>query len=221
VVFYAPVPDASGHCADGTAPVWKLQAAGATAFAYTPNAKRRDTLAANGYAIAGVEFCVPTAADRSAWMTALLESQSWTIDTVPFGPTPVTMRFIREEIFRQREGVPEDYKDVESNTSLPTLPESRVPLSPIEVPMGNVGWDPLTEEYVGYSVVMSDDTPGYYGLVMWTFSAIDDRSGRACTSLVERNFDPRYDGGWHPFQDVLVGACMPSSASVIGPRGAP
>jgi hypothetical protein len=96
-----------------------------------------------------------------------------------------------------------------------------VPLSPIEVPMGNVGWDPLMDEYVGYSLVMSDDTPGYYGFVMWTFLPIDDTAGRACTALVSRNFDARYDGAWHPFQDVLVGACMASSASVIGPHGAP
>lgn len=221
VVFYAPVPDASGQCAEGTAPVWKLAAAGGPAFAYTPNAKRRDTLAANGYAITGVEFCVPSSADRAAQMTALLDSQYWTIDHVPFGPSPVTMRFIREETFRQWEGVPDDYKDVESNTSLPALPDSRVPLSPIEVPMGNVGWDPLMDEYVGYSIVMSDDTPGYYGFVMWTFLPIDDTAARACTALVARNFDQRYGGAWHPFQDVLVEACMPSSASVIGPRGAP
>jgi hypothetical protein len=209
VVFYAPAPDASGQCADGTAPVWKLEEAGGPAFAYTPNAKRRDTLAANGYAITGVEFCVPSSADRAASMTALLELETWTIDEVPFQSGSVTMNF---------GGAPDD-EGVQDYFDFPAITDTRVARSPI-VRLGNAGWDPLMDEYVGYSKAMAEDMPGYYGLTMWTFWVIDGTWGRACTSEVHRNFDLRSKAS-HPFQNVLVEPCMPSSASVIGPRGAP
>jgi hypothetical protein len=207
VVFHAPVPDAGGQCVDGTAPVWKLEQAAGPAFAYTPNPVRRDKLAASGYTVVGIEYCVPSSSSQVAWMTARLELETWTIGLVPFQPSPVTMTF---------EGPP-GYVGVQGYTDLPALADSRIPRSPIECDLGNAGWDPLMDEYVGYSLVMSDDEPGYYGFVMWTFSAIDGSSGRACTSLVHRNVDPRTGTGWHPFQDVLVDPCMPSSAKVAGP----
>jgi hypothetical protein len=221
VAFYAAVPDANGQCAEDTAPVWRLASTREPAFVYTPDAGRRDTLVANGYVVSGTEYCVPSSASRSAEMTALLHLHTWTIDHVPFQPSPATMIFIPQEAYRQAEQVPDDYLDMQSRLDLPRLANSVMPISSIEIPIGNVGWDPLMDEYVGYSLIMSDDAPGYYGFVMWTFSASDDISGRACTSLVDRNADPRYDGSSHPFQNVLVDPCMPSSLHISGPSGLP
>lgn len=221
VVFYASVPDANGQCAEGTAPVWRLTTAQGPAFAYTPNAGRRDTLTANGFTVSGAEYCVLSSASRGAAMTAVLPLHTWTIDHVPFQASPATMIFLPQEAYRRSEQVPDDYLDMQSRLDLPQLANSLMPVSTIEVPIGNAGWDPLMDEYVGYSLVMSDDPPGYYGFVMWTFSASDDRSGRACTSIVHRNVDPRYDTSWHPFQNALVDACMPSLLHVGESSGLP
>ena len=62
IAFHAPVPDASGSCAAGTAPVYRLYndgRGGAPNHAYTPDATRRDQLVRAGWIGEGPAWCVP------------------------------------------------------------------------------------------------------------------------------------------------------------------
>jgi len=62
VVFYVPLPDESGTCSAGSAPVYRLYndgSGGAPNHAYTANIARRDRLMAAGWIAEGTAWCAP------------------------------------------------------------------------------------------------------------------------------------------------------------------
>jgi hypothetical protein len=62
VVFYMPMPDASGACPDGTNPVYRLYndgKGGAPNHRFTANGKTQGETSRDGYSLEGVAMCAP------------------------------------------------------------------------------------------------------------------------------------------------------------------
>lgn len=226
VVFHAIAPGADEQCRDDFAPVWRLTSDardGAVAFAYTPDERRRDAMAAVGYVVTRVEFCVPSSNTRAAQLTETLETDIWTIDTVPFQLEPVVMSFLDDPSRYFNAAMP-DTIHLDDFQGPPVPAQLRVAsLDPaISCSRGDVaGWNPLMDEYVVYSLVCADGPPGIYSFVMWTITPSADGRAEACTSILRNNWDARYANAIHPFQLFVAEPCVPSAASVAMVPGPP
>jgi hypothetical protein len=225
VVFYAVAPDADERCPGDFAPVWRLTSDahdGAVAFAYTPDVRKRDAMTTVGYVVTRVEFCVPSSAARAAELTRSLEGDVWTIDSLPFQPDPVVMRFVDD---------PSKYFNAEIPDSI-HLDDFQGPPVPALLRLAQIatiggrgdvaGWYPLMDEYVVYSLVYSDGPPGIYSFVMWTIAPAADGAADACTWILRPNWDSRYPpDSIHPFQLFVAEPCVPSPATVADLRAVP
>jgi hypothetical protein len=229
VAFYSRLPDASGNCIAGTAPVNRLfngGQGGAPNHAYTADPAKRTTLIAAKWVPEGVAYCVPLAAEDASAMTGQLAGSTWDL--------PVPAVFVPGNFGSMKRVQFAPITADALQAAIYYFPYYGLAVPPTSLPLSGTGcndwgcsgsatWDPLTGEYVllfdgdGFYVdtdpVNKVKIPREWWGMMLTFDDAKGPTTPVCTMAIGDNGTNHQTGVPHPFQPYLFSGCEPGVAN--------
>ncbi|HJU23124.1 MAG TPA: hypothetical protein VJ891_11505 [Casimicrobiaceae bacterium] len=215
IVFYAQLPDASGACASGSTPAYRLYnngRGGAPNHAYTVDPAKRDLLQSEGWIAEGAAWCVPLAIEDPVTQTTLLAGTTWEL---PFPPSVYDVGSVRTRFGDHLVKPPSWYGPLSGLVA----PSMAVYHSASDAWGGYGYFDPFTGRFIvdGGS---GFDPPPIQGQA-WELEAVNGPTSAVCTFNIITNYDTRYPGDTlgamlpHPFQPVLWSGCMQAVAKKL------
>ena len=203
VAFHAPVPDASGECVAGTAPVYRLYndgRGGAPNHEYTPDVAKRDRLIQGGWLGEGTVWCAPLALADPVSETLAFAGTTWELPIESlYGPGPL------RTVFADELSTPDSAHSIyHDNFDLADPPATITHWNGGTGPAnwnGYAHFEPLTGRFLIVAMSMFGDRD------VWELQTASDPTSSACYFKAKQNADPLDPTARHSFQPVLWSGC--------------